>query len=323
MALSNLAVFSEFVYDAYTEVLTQQIDLFNAATNGAIQLSLASNNIGDYSDKAFWGRISGLVKRRNAYASGAVSAKVLTQLVDTMVKVAAATPPVELNPGMLKWIGESPESAAASLGKQLSKDMLADMLNTSISAAYAAIANISALKYDGTGDTPNTLDFIKLNKGQALFGDAAGNLACWVLHSKPMFDMFGNALLNAQQLFKYGDVNVTADPFGRPFVITDSPGLVLVGTPNTYHSLGLAQGAIIIEQNDNEFTDNYDTRNGDENILRTYQAEWTYNMGIKGFTWDKTNGGHSPTDSALTTATNWDKIATSNKDLAGVVVESR
>ena len=46
-------------------------------------------------------------------------------------------------------------------------------------------------------------------------------------------------------------------------------------------------------------------------------------MGVKGFAWDKANGSHSPTTAALTTATIWDKIATSYKDLAGVVVETR
>ncbi len=323
MALSDLAVFSEYVYSAYTEVLKQQIDLFNAASRGAIQMSLASNQ-GDYSDTAFWARVTGLVRRRNAYGTGSVTEKVMTQLTETMVKIAAGTPPIRLDPGMLKWIASSPEAAAASLGQQLAKDMLADMLNTSLAATKAALVTVGAtVLYDGTGDTNPKLDFVKFNQGQALFGDSAGDIAAWVLHSKPYFDLVGNAIVNANQLFKYGDVAVMADPMGRPLIVSDVPALAVTGTPNTYFSLGLVPGAVTIEQNDNEYTDNYQTINGDENIKRTYQAEWTYNLGLKGFTWDKTNGGKSPNDAALVLGTNWDKIATSTKDLAGVAVKTQ
>jgi len=103
--------------------------------------------------------------------------------------------------------------------------------------------------------------------------------------------------------------------------VSDVPALVTAGTPNIYNTLGLVPGGIVVDQN-NDFTDNLQTSNGDENIQRTYQAEWSYNLGIKGFTWDKTNGGHAPNDAALATSTNWDKIATSTKDLAGVLVLS-
>lgn len=321
MALSDLAVFSEYAYDAMTEVTRQQLDLFNAASRGAIVLSSAAHQ-GDYSETAFYAKISGLVKRRNAYGSGAVASKKLQHLVDTMVKVAAGTPPVELNPGQFKWIQQNPEVAGAAMGQQLAKDMLADMLNISITATRVALGQVANVLYVGTGDTVNTLDAPKLNKGAAKFGDQSSNIAVWVTHGKAMHDYFGNALLNATNLFKYETVNVIADPFGRVFVVTDAPGLIVAGTPDTYYTLGLVPGAIAIEQN-NDFTDNYETKNGDENILRTYQAEWSYNLGIQGFAWDKTNGGKSPTDAALATATNWDRYATSDKDLAGVMVSHR
>ena len=62
---------------------------------------------------------------------------------------------------------------------------------------------------------------------------------------------------------------------------------------------------------------------GSENIKRTYQAEWSYNCGILGYAWDETAGGKSPTDTAIGTSTNWKKIATSNKDTAGVLLASK
>ena len=141
------------------------------------------------------------------------------------------------------------------------------------------------------------------------------------MHSAPMHALYGNNLANGERLFTYGTVNVMRDPFGKLLVMTDCPNLVTVGTPSVYHILGLVPGAVMIDQN-NDFTANEESKNGDENIIRTYQAEWSYNVGVKGFSWDKGNGGKSPTDAALFTSTNWDKYATDNKDLAGVVVET-
>lgn len=320
MALSDLAVFSEYTYEAMTETIAQQIDLFNAASRGVISLSSAAHQ-GDYSERAFYAKISGLVRRRNAYGSGAVSAKTLAHLVDTMVKIAGGTPPVRLDPGQFKWIQRNPEEAGAALGQQLAGDMLADMLNIGVTACYAALSQVTAIKYDATSDTPDTLTPASLNKGAAKFGDRSSDILAWLVHSTPMHDYYGNAIANANQLFTYGTVNVIADPFGRVFIVTDAPGLIAAGSPNIYHNLGLVSEAIRVEQN-NDFTDNYENKNGDENIQRTYQAEWSYNLGVKGFSWDKTNGGKSPTDAALGTATNWDKFATSNKDIAGVIVET-
>lgn len=321
MALSDLAVYSEYAYASMTEVLRQKVDLFNAATGGAITLRAGAHQ-GDYSDTAFFAKISGLVRRRNAYGSGAVSEKTMRHLIDTMVKVAAGTPPVRLDPGQFKWIQQNPEVAGVALGQQLAVDTMADMLNVGLGASYAALSQVAAVNYDASANASpdDTLSFGNLNNGQAKFGDQSSSIGAWVMHSKPMFDLYGKNLANASQLFNFGTVNVVRDPFGKLLVMTDCGNLVITGTPNKYAVLGLVPGAVMIDQN-NDFTANEDAKNGDENIIRTYQAEWSYNVGVRGFAWDKTNGGKSPNDAALLTATNWDRYATSEKDLAGVVVK--
>lgn len=322
MALSDLAVYSEYAYASLTEVLAQQIELFNGATEGAIQLSPASMQ-GDYSDVAFFAKISGLVRRRNAYGSGSVSEKTLEHLVDTMVKVAAGTPPVRIDPGQFRWIKQNPETAGVVLGQQLAVDMLADMLNIGLGCSFAALSQVAAVVYDATGNTApaDKLSFLNLNSGQSKFGDNSSAIRAWVTHSKPMFDIYAGNLTNAQNLFTYGTVNVVRDPFGKLLIMTDSANLVTTGSPNVYNTLGLVNGALMIGQNA-DFDANEETSNGDENIVRTYQAEWSYNVGVRGFAWDKANGGKSPNDAALLTSTNWDRYATSEKDLAGVIVKS-
>jgi hypothetical protein len=320
MALSDLSVLSEYVYTSATEVLSQKIELFNAASANTITLSAGALQ-GDFADELMWKKMSGLVRRRNPYTNGALTTKVLQQITDTMVKVAAGTAPVDIQPSMFTYIQKSPEEAGVVIGTQLAGDMLADMLNTSILAAYSAMVQNTAMLYNATSDTPSTLTAAALTKAAAKFGDRSSAIQAWVSHSLPMHNMWTTNITNAQNLFTYGSVIVQSDPFGRPFIVTDTSSLIdTVPNPDTYHLLGLVPGAISVEQN-NDFTDNIISTNGLENIQRTYQAEWTYNINIKGYAWDKTNGGKAPNDAALATSTNWDKYITSDKDGPGVVLK--
>lgn len=320
MALSDLTVFSEYAYTTMTEMQDQQIDLFNQATRGGIVLQGGSHQ-GDFSDQAMWAKISGLVRRRDAYGSGAVAEKTLEHLTDTSVKVAAGTPPVRIDPGMMKWIQRSPEEAGVIIGRQMAQDSVADMLSVAIMCYTAAVGQVADVVYDHSAT--GAMSLIALNKGAAKFGDRSNSLVAWVMHSKSAFDIYGEALTNSNKLFVFGNVRVIEDGFGRPLVVTDSANLInTTPTPDQYYALGLTPGAILVSQN-GDFTDNTETKNGDQNIIRTYQAEWSYNVGVQGFAWDKTNGGKSPADAALGTATNWDRYATSHKDLAGVLVKAQ
>jgi hypothetical protein len=322
MALSDLAVFQEYVQTAMSETQDQQVDKFNGATRGGIILTSAAHQ-GDFSSTAIWAKISGLVRRRNSYGSGAVAQKTLSQLVSTSVKVASGTPPIEINPGMFKWIQKSPEEAGVVIGKQLAEDNMADMLNVGIMGYRAAVGNVPQCFSDKSAAV---CDLSALMSGAAKFGDRSQDIVAWLMHSKSSFDVYGQALANSERLFTFGNIQVMEDGFGRPLVVTDSPSLVVTdgvsAGVDSYYQLGLAGGGIIVEQG-NEFTDNIQTTNGEENILRTYQAEWTYQLGMKGFTWDTTTGGKSPNNAALASAANWDRLSTSHKDLAGVLVETR
>lgn len=328
MALSDLAVFTEWSYSSMTEVLAQQVELFNAASAGTITLAVNAH-VGDFTENAYYQKVSGLVRRRNPYNTGAVAPKTLHHIIDTMVKVAAGSPPVQCDQAWFDWIKRSPEEAGAVIGQQLSRDILGDMLNVGIMSAYAAMSQVAAVVYDATTNDDSTAAKkstatpVNLNRAAGKFGDAQQTIRAWVMHSTPLTSYHENGLLNAERLFAYETVNVMRDAFGRIFVITDCPALATTsGTDQIYHTLGLTGEAVRIEQNA-DFHDNIDERNGDENIQRTYQAEWSYNVGVKGFSWDKANGGKAPTDAALATSTNWDQIATSIKDTAGVILQSK
>jgi hypothetical protein len=316
MALSDFQIFNDFLYTTVTETLDQQINLFNAATQGAIVLR-SGRNVGDYVDEVFYKAFSAQARRRDAYASGAVAAQDLSQETMTKVKVGGANGPFAFSPSQFTWIQKNPEEAALVIGEQVTPAILQDYLNAGVSAARAAILNQGSLEYDGSA---GTMGLGALNTGAALFGDASGSIVAWVMHSKPYHDLLGSAITNSNTLFEYGNLNIVSDNVGRPIIVSDIPSLLnTVPTPDEYTSLGLSAGGIVIEDN-GDFFSNTETNNGDVNIGRTWQSEYTFSLGIKGYSWDKANGGKSPTDAELATGTNWDQVASFDKETAGVAV---
>jgi hypothetical protein len=316
MALSDMKVFNDFLYTTVTETVDQQIDLFNEASDGTIVLRSA-RNVGDYVDEVFYKAFSTQARRRDAYASGAVAAQDLSQESMTKVKVAGANGPFAFNPSQFTWIQRSPEEAAVVIGEQVAQAIMQDYVNTGVGACVNAIANQGALSFDGTA---GTMDLSDLNGGAALFGDHAPEIKAWVMHSKPYHDLLGSAITNSNRIYQYGELAIVQDNVGRRIIVSDIPALFnATPDPDQYTTVGLTPGGIIVEDN-GDFFSNTETNNGDENITRTWQSEYTFSLGLKGYAWDKTNGGASPTDTELFTGTNWDQVASYDKYTAGVNV---
>lgn len=311
----DLQVFNKQTYTVMTETAAQDIEKFNAASGGAVVLS-AKPFEGDFDIRSQFKAIGGLVRRRNAYGSGTVASVRLQEMLNVAVKVAAGTAPVEFERQQYEWTLREPELAAVTIGEQLAKARLADMLNAGLTAAATAIGSNTETVLDESTAAPT---FGILNNGAAKMGDRSGSLKAWVLHSTVMHNLFANALANTERLFAYDGVNVVRDPFGRVFVVTDSPALVNSGV---YNTLGLVENAVVVNDN-NDFNAVMENRTGEENVRTIYQAEWSFGVGVKGYAWDMAAGGKSPTDTAIATPTNWKKTATSSKDTAGVLVKTK
>lgn len=313
MSLSGMEKFSEFAYNAMTEVLEQNVNGFNQASNGALTL-VDEATAGDHAHDVFFGQIAGLVRRRNVNSDATVTSARLDQLDQISVKVAAGTPPIVLDKSRFRWLQLNPEQGGIAVGEQLAVGAMADMLNAACRAMVAAT---------GAGLTHSVganADLAALNTGAALFGDKSANLAAWIMHSKQMHNIYGNALANSERLFDFGSVQVMQDGFGRPLIMTDSPSLVTAGSPDTYHALGLVPMGVMVKRNA-DFDDSMLETHGKENIGRTYQAEWSYNVGVKGYQFNTSIA--SPTDAQLGTAGNWSKIASDDKSTAGVKVTTQ
>ena len=318
MALSDLAVFNEQVHKVTTEVLDQQIGLFNSAAQGTLILTPGSNQ-GDFSETAMFKNMGDILRRRNPYGSGKIEQRSLAHIKDVSVKVASGTQEIRLDPGQFNWIKQSPTAAAVAMGRQLAVQRMADYLNTAIGVGITAIGSNSDCTVDVTADSGKcTLDNLLLTS--AKFGDRSQAIRAWVMHSASMNNLQREALKNSERLFTFGSVNLMTDGFGRVYIVTDSDNLHWTSADNKvlYNVLGLTEQAVVVEQND-DFTTAGGDQTGDENIMRTFQAEWSSNYGVKGYAWA---GAKAPTDSALFSAANWKRYATSHKDTAGVILKA-
>ncbi len=321
MALTNMEIFNSFAYDGATETITQQVDLFNAKSAGTITLS-AGDNIGDYDYKTLFQAVANIVVNRDADSSATLTPVDLQQLKEASVKIGGQTALLRITDTQFKWIQRNPEEAGAAFGEQVAVGIMQYMLNSAISAYVAAVGAVTTLNYDATAAVASLRS---LNKGSALFGDRSSAIQAWIVHSTSKHDIIDSNLANAARLFEFGTVSIVADAAGRPLIVTDSPALVVVDgeSPGVdhYRQLGLVQGAILLEDNGNyTFYDDKDIQK--ENTERFMKAEFDFNLGLKGFTWDTTSGGRSPNDAALGTAANWDQVASDIKDTAGVMVTS-
>lgn len=316
MAISDMELFNSQIQVVATETVDQAVAKFNEASGGALIMG-GSEQIGDYIEEASYSVIGSLASRRDAYATGALTDLDIAQMLDVAVKVDGTIGPVVWDLEQFRRLGKSEEEAGLIIGEQAASAMMQDYLNTFCAAMVAATTTNAALTYDGTAGVAS---LSSLNSGAALFGDRSQSLVAWMMHSKAYHDLVGEAITNSNRLFNIGNISVMEDGLGRRYVVTDSPNLITAGAPDVYHTLGLVQGAGIVQVGN--LVSVIDDITGQNNLGKRLQGEYNFTLGLKGYAWDKTNGGASPSNVALATGTNWDQIATSDKDCAGVMVNT-
>jgi len=323
---SDFVVYQDEMRGAIVERLTQASDYFNAA-GGAIRLSTISRR-GEYAKESFFANISNLVSRRDT-----TSVSSATDLASTMeeiisVKLNRKVGPVAQTLDAFRKVEMSAgeDSLSFLIGTQIAKAMEVDMLNSAIRAGVAALANQASVTNDISGESPGTATTDELVATLAKFGDAAQRVSAWVMHSSVYFDLMRHQIgTSANGDIVAGTVVQQATPatLNRPVIVTDSTALVDDQSPDDhYYTLGLTPDALIVENSEEE-TMATDIVTGLENLVVRLQGEFAYNLGVKGFKWDTSNGGTNPDDSTVGTGSNWDTAFTSRKDWGGVVFKTK
>lgn len=315
MALSNMQVFDQYIMPATIVSLDQQIQAFNAASAGAITLS-TEGMTGDFMRESFFASLAAARRRVDRYAAnGAATATQLAELKGSKVKVAGGFGPVTYEPSQLTWLQRPTQQGITAASTAFAELLVQDQLNSAIAVAVAAIENNAAVTNDVSGSAGMTYGAI--NGAHAKFGDASGSIVANVMTGTVAHKLIGDNLANGTRLFTAGNVTII-DILGKPVVVTDAPALYAAGTPNKSKVLGLVQGGVMVE-GASDIISNIETVNGKLRIETSMQVDYSFTLGVKGYSWDEANGGKSPTDAELATGTNWDKIAQFDKMTAGVI----
>ena len=315
MSLSQMQVFNQYIMPATIESLAQMVEKFNAASNGAFRLTTEGFD-GDFFQESFFASVHAAQRRVDRYASNtSASATDLTQNLANAVKVAGGFGPIRFEPSQLTWLQKPTAEGIEVASRNFAQAMLKDQLNTAIAALVAATRNQTGVWFSAGAAVSQGA----INSGHALFGDASSRIVADVMTGSVFHKLLGQNITNANNLFVAGDVTVV-DILGRAIVVTDAPALAFnEGGVNYDAILGLADSAAIV-YDAGDIVSNIETVNGKLRIETTMQVDYSFGLRLKGYSWDATNGGKSPTDAELATGSNWDKSVTSIKDTAGVVV---
>ncbi|WP_061238178.1 major capsid protein [Ectopseudomonas composti] len=324
---SDFKVYQDQFQAGIVETLTQNSNAFNAASAGAISLSTLSRR-GDYSQQAFFKNVANLITRRDTTSVSDATILGMAQDEWISVKLNRKIGPVDQTKDAFRKImaGLAEDEMSFLLGEMAAKAMQVEMLNSALRAGRAALNAQSAVKH--TIATNGTLNTAGLVTGLSKFGDAAGQIVCWVMHSKQYYDLVqAQITANIDGVSNFNVATGTPVTLNRPVLVTDSDALVVTagsGSAATtdYFALGLTADALIVENTEEEELV-IENVTGKENLITRMQGEFAYNLGVKGFKWDIANGGANPSDATLGTGSNWDAVRGSYKDFAGVVIQSR
>lgn len=321
---SNIIIRPEFFNAGLRETLDQNVDVFNANSGGALEL-ITEGSTSDFQKTRFVDRFSNLSKRRDDTSNSSVTPEALTQSDHIDVRVKRRTDPIQQTIDSLRDAGLSEEEMSVIIGNQAGEDIAKDYTDTSILCLVAALQGETETYLDKSGSSSNTLDNALMNEGLGKFGDRRQALSVAIMHSKAFEDLVGNNVSSSGDQVEFATIyGEDVGSFGRTIIVTDSSELVetdgiSTGT-DSYKTLLLQEMAFQVQETRTmEMFD--DLKTGNENVSVEMQGEHDFTLSMKGFTWDETNGGRNPTDSALGTASNWDPVVNNYKDFPGVVIE--
>lgn len=313
-----LEVFQRQLRTTTVQLIQQDLNVFNQASNGALVLT-SGDTLDDIITEIGFGLIDSLVTDRNQYAPVGTPAqiKVITELLSNRVNGAGKVGPVAISNGLLEKIHRNSAQVAADIAAQASQAILKRYVDVGIGAAYGAISSQTG----GTGKVnavytqqapvapqlpagsflPTYRDF---ERAATLFGDARSQIRAWFVSGVAYGQMLSdNVLANAERLFELGNIIVYRDVSGRVIVVTDSDPLI-----NNNAVVGLTANGVVVEAG--EVTAATHTEILDENIEYFWRQDFTYGVGVKGYMVtdalaNALRGKRSATLADMTTAANW------------------
>lgn len=305
--------FDEFFMPAIYEYVSQQLNVLNAATQGAFTYTTEAI-IGSFKHTSFYATLEAAARDVDQFkaTNPTVTPTNIQQKDHVEVKFKDAFGPILYEPGQFSWLEKPTGEGVAMIAAQYGDIMIKRTINKGIAAAVGAIGNNPDATYDASASSG--INQIVLNESHFKFGDHAGNLVVQIMHSHNEKQLINQNIANANTLYNFGGVRVI-DILGKPIVITDSPSLLSAGKSKV---LTLVQGGIKMHAQ-GDLNAKIAPILGKERMEEMYQSEYTTSISLKGYSWNITTGGKSPDTAALATGANWTMVEASVKHTAGVL----
>ena len=301
------------IVETAVERLSQNVDAFNAASNGGILLS-SPNNVGDFVDQIMFGQMEKTERRTRANGEGTEATIEVPQVNATRITVYGRFGPYHWNAQDPAWQGMADSAVVNALSGQVASNIMKDQINTLTSAAIGAITEAADTVSDisASVDAAGAISLPALNNTLALLGDASMGVACICMNGVSWHLLVGDAISNSNSLFDYDGIRVQ-DFMGKPYVVYDAPAFTVSTTD--YHILALNPAGATTENQGSPVIAM--TEKTGENITRQFQGDYSYQLGLKGMAY---GGTADPSDAELATGSNRTAVYTSAKAGVGALL---
>ena len=305
---SDLIIYNDEAQTAYLERVQDNLDVFNASSNGAMVLD---NELieGDFRKRALY-KLNGSLEHRDVNSDGKVTAKKISAGEAVGVKAPWKYGPYQTTEEAFKRRGRPVEEFSQIVGADVADATLEGFIQYATAGLRAAIGSNAEMVVSANIETDGKKT---LTRGMRKFGDKFGRIALWVMHSSAYFDIVDeditNKIYEEAVVVIYGGLPGT---LGKPVLVTDTAPADVI--------FGLLPNAVTITESQAPGFRSYEV-NDEENLSIGYRAEGTVNIDVLGYSWKATTGGSNPTLAAVGSAANWVKHAGSNKVTAGVMIK--
>jgi hypothetical protein len=327
-ASGDVKIYNPQMQGAFVETIQQNTDAFNAASLGTLEFRTRELR-GNYDYEAFFKETSNIARRNPASeSSSTVAATKLEQEEFIGVKLNRRNGPYEWNLSAAGLAGFDPIRFSIAVGEQTAVATPKEMIDRALGALEAKLDDTTALKQDGSAATISTAGLISAMSKR---GDMAGDVAIWVMHSKPYFDLVAAQVASSNSVFAspaFGAQIFQGAPWSmnRPILVVDSPSLISLTDISTgvpvYSTLGLVRGAATLELTAPPVAVAEGPITGSDNLYIRWQAEYAYNLKLRGCRYN-TGSGVNPTNAVVATAGSLVSSVQSTKSLPGVILKSR
>lgn len=304
---SDLIIYNDEAQTAYLERIQDNLDVFNASSNGAIVLD---NELiqGDFRKRAFY-KLGGGLEHRDVNSEAKVNARKIGAGEAVGVKAPWKYGPYQTTEEAFKRRGRPVEEFSQIIGADVADATIEGFIEYATGALKAAIGSNAGMVVTANIETDGKKT---LTRGMRKFGDKFGRIALWVMHSSAYFDIVDEAIANKVYeeagVVIYGGLPGT---LGKPVLVTDKAPVDAI--------FGLLPNAVVITESQAPGFRSYEV-NDEENLAIGYRAEGTVNIDVLGYSWKESTGGSNPTLAAVGSAANWVKHSDSNKVTAGVMI---